>query len=265
MDLGISGKVAFIAGGSKGIARSVSSLLAADGCKVAIVARDRTAIDRAVKEVTAEGGTAMGVSADLSTQEGVNSAVAEVTEEWGSPDICLSQITALGPEHWGAFSDVPVPSYANTFDLAVLTHIRLAHAVVPEMRRKGWGRFVHLGTLSAAEAATYFPSMIHNTVQPAMMGFLKSMSDELAREGITFNSVAPGWVNTEMLHGFFGNLGIEPDGIEPWVLENQNVPIGRLARPVEVASMIAYLCSDLAGYCTGNHIPVDGSMHRSNC
>ena len=263
MDLGIAGQVAFVAGGSKGIARPVSSLLAADGAKVAVVARDQAAIDKTVSEIEADGGTVIGISADLSSQAGIDAAVAEVTDRWGSPDICLAQISASDLESFGAFFDVPVEAYGKAFEHIVVSYVRLMHAVLPQMRRKGWGRYVHLGSVGASEPAMEFPNVIHNTVQSSVVTFLKSMSDEFAKDGVTFNSVGPGWTRTDTLEGIFRRQGIEPEAMEPFLLQTQRIPIGRLGRPEETASMITYLCSDLASYCTGNHYLVDGSMHRA--
>jgi len=260
MDLGISGRIAFVAGGSKGMGFAAARFLAAEGCKVALVARERDAIDHAVGAINALGGTAFGVSADLATEAGVKHAAAAVRDALGRPDICISQTRS---RKLGRFFDHKPEVFQEAFASLAMHVVWLARELLPDMRANRWGRFVHVGTTAAKEAVSDIPHIVMNTVAPSIMGFLKSLSDEFAGEGITFNSVGPGWCNTKAMEQLMIELGRQRDGLDQWLSETTFIPAGRSGTPDELGSMIAYLCSDLAGYCTGEWITVDGGRHRA--
>ncbi|CAJ62123.1 MULTISPECIES: SDR family oxidoreductase [Frankia] len=263
MDLGIAGKVVFLTGGSKGMGREAARLLAAEGCKVAIVARTKTAIDEAVEQITADGGTAIGVSADLTDRADVDRAVAEVTATFGPPLIVIGQTVFNIP---GDFEDITEPEhYVESFRSYTMSQVYLLHAVLPGMREAGWGRFVHIGSATAKEPVGAIHHAIANATRPSTIGLLKTVSDEYARYGITVNTVAPGWIETANAIAYMdANVGVhDADARREWMRTNAGVPAARLGRPDEIASMIVYLCSEQAGYVTGNWIEVDGGHHRS--
>jgi len=262
MDLKIRGKIAFVTG-SKGMARSAAGFLAGDGARVAIIAREQAGIDLAVAEIVAAGGSAIGISADLSTRDGIESAVAETMDRLGPPDIVIAQGSN---NKVGKLFELDADDFRDRFEVSTVAMAHLARAVIPGMREKKWGRFIHIGTSAAREAVSEFPHMLSNTVAPSVMGLLKSLSDEFASEGITFNSVGPGWVATEMLENFY-RLRIAPHhpgvSLDEWLDREFFIPAGRAGLPEEIGSFVAYLCSDLAGYCTGEWIAIDGGKHRS--
>ena len=134
MDFGIRDKVAFVSGGSQGMARAVARMLAEEGGKVAIVARNQGPLDAAVAYIRERGGTAMGVSADLSTRQGIAAAVAAVTAEFGAPDIAISNIQG---NIAGDFDDVTDDDFRRFFDLHTMSVVHLAREVIPGMKRKG--------------------------------------------------------------------------------------------------------------------------------
>jgi 3-oxoacyl-[acyl-carrier protein] reductase len=137
MDLGIAGKVAFVSGGSKGIGRSTAEILAREGCRVVIAARGQAAIDATVAAITAAGGTATGVCADLTERADVERAVTAGTEAFGPPDIAVANVHGPGP---GNFFDLSDTDFAEAFRRMTLSMVYLARAVVPHMREQGWGR-----------------------------------------------------------------------------------------------------------------------------
>mgnify|MGYP003575424780 FL=1 len=262
MDFGIRDKVALVVGGSRGIGRSISSLLAAEGCRIAVVARDRPASDRAVEEIRADGGIAQGFSSDLLVPEGPAPAVAAVSESLGNPDIVVAQMSC---PVFGRFMDTRPEDYLRLFDALTGTTIRLAMAALPAMRAKKWGRFVHLGSVVAKEPELALPHMPHNTVQSSTMSLLKGLSDEFAQDGITFNSVGPGFCKTESMLGIMNDkLGLAPEDVDHHLSAQMNIPAGRVARPEEIASVVAFLCSSQASYLTGDWIAVDGGRHRAS-
>jgi 3-oxoacyl-[acyl-carrier protein] reductase len=263
VDLGIAGKSALIVGGSKGIGFEVAKMLATEGCRVTLLARTQKDIDAAVDAICAAGGTATGVSADVSRQEEVENAVRAVRAESGAPLIVVGQAKYQRPGDFSDITDVNV--YRESFELHTMSQIFLLRAVLPGMREAGWGRFVHIGSATAKEPAGNIHHAVANTSRPSTIGLLKTVSDENARYGITVNTVAPGWIETENAIEYIDrNLGAgTEEGRRQFMLNQARVPSGRMGTPSEIASLIAYLCSEPAGYITGSWIEVDGGLHRS--
>ena len=263
MDLGISGKVAFVTGGSRGMGRIAAKMLAAEGCKVAIVARTEGDIEEAVAEIASSGGAVIGVAADIIKPDDVTRAVSEVTAAFGPPSIVIGQTKFNIP---GDFSDITEPEhYVESFRSYTMSQIYLLHAVLPAMKQAGWGRFVHIGSAAAKEPEGAIHHVIANATRPSTTGLLKTVADEYARYGITINTIAPGWIATENAFQYLEqNVGITTDEARrDFMIGTARVPAARMGDPAEIASAIVYLCSDLAGYITGNWIEVDGGHHRS--
>lgn len=259
MDLGIRDKVAFLSGGSQGMVKATAFMLAEEGCKVAIVARKQGPIDETVEAIRSRGGIAMGVSADLSTRDEVRRAVAEVTAELGAPDIAISNIQANVA---GDFDDVSDEDFIRLINLYSMSVVYLAREVIPAMKEKRWGRFIAIGSGAAKEPEGMINHIIANTGRPAAVGFMKTLSDEVARYGIAANTVAPGWIATDNMAGYLkSKKNLSAEQIDDWLKDF--VPAARAGKPEEIASLIAYLCSDLAGYINGEWIVVDGGKHRS--
>jgi 3-oxoacyl-[acyl-carrier protein] reductase len=146
-----------------------------------------------------------------------------------------------------------------------MSQIYLLHAVLPGMKEAGWGRFVHIGSATAKEPEGAIHHVIANATRPSTTGLLKTVADEYAQYGITVNTIAPGWIATQNAYDYLKNqVGLSSDDeIAAWMREQAGVPAGRMGRPDEIASTIVYLCSEQAGYLTGNWIEVDGGHHRS--
>ena len=266
MDLGISGKVVFCTGGIRGMGRDVAHLLAAEGCKVAVVARTKADVDEAVTSIVATGGVAMGVSADITNADDVDRAVDEVTEAFGAPLIVIGQTKFNIP---GDFADITEPEhYVDSFRNYTMSQIYLLHAVLPAMRQAGWGRFVHIGSATAKEPEGSIHHVIANATRPSTTGLLKTVADEYARFGITVNTVAPGWIGTQNAYDYLEHqVGLTTDEqVSDWMRVNAGVPAARMGRPDEIASMIVYLCSDAAGYsrATGSRSTAASTAPRSD-
>lgn len=263
MDLGITGKAAFVTGGSRGMGRIAAGLLAAEGCKIAVVARTKTDVDSAVEDLVASGAEAMGVCADICRPAEVDRAVREVTEAYGPPLIVIGQTIFQAP---GDFRDITDPeTYVESFRTYTMSQIYLLHAVLPGMQAAGWGRFVHVGSATAKEPTGEIHHVVANATRPSTVGLLKTVADEYARFGITVNTVAPGWIETENAMRYMrDNVGATTEEERrQFMLDKAGVPAGRMGIPNEIASAIVYLCSEQAGYITGAWIEVDGGHHRS--
>lgn len=263
MDLGIAGKSVLLTGGSRGMGRAAAEMLAAEKANVAIVARGKEAVDETVEAIRASGGMAVGVVADITKREDVSRAVAEVTQAFGPPLIVIGQTKFIVP---GDFADIDDSElYVDSFRTYTISQLWLLKEVLPGMQAAGWGRFVHIGSATAKEPVGLIHHAIANATRPSTIGLLKTVADEYARFGITINTVAPGWILTDNVVEYTSkNLGLQTDEERhAWAAESFKVPAARMGRPEEIASMIVYLCSDLAGYITGNWIEVDGGVHRS--
>lgn len=263
MDYGIRGRTALVVGGSKGIGFEVARMLAAEGCQVAVVARTQRHIDRAVMAITEGGGDAIGVSADMSTEAGIQSAVDAVCEQLSPPSIVVSQADF---HVRGFFAEVTrAEDYVDSYRTYTLSQVHLLHAVLPAMQADGWGRYVHIGSATAKEPQSKPPHTVANATRPSTVGLLKSVADEYARYGITINTVAPGWIATKTTNWYLStHEGLADEKARStWLIEKAGVPAARLGDPAEIASTITYLCSAQAGYLTGHYIAVDGGLHRS--
>jgi 3-oxoacyl-[acyl-carrier protein] reductase len=263
VDYGIAGKTALVVGGSKGIGLEAAKMLAAEGAAVAVVARTQKHIDLAVAQIVAAGGKAIGVSADMTTEDGIQAAVAAVRDQLGPPLIVITQADF---HVRGFFAEVTRPEdYVDSYRVYTLSQVHMLHAVLPLMQEAGWGRYVHIGSATAKEPQNKPPHTVANATRPSTVGLLKSVADEYARFGITLNTVAPGWIATKTTNWYLSNHeGLtDEDARRTWMIESAGVPAARLGDPTEIASTIAYLCSNQAGYLTGHYIAVDGGHHRS--
>jgi len=263
MHFGIEGRSALIVGGSKGIGLEVAKMLSSEGARVAVLARTKVDVDDAVEAIRAEGGTALGVAADVSRPDQLDDAVREVTAGHGPPLIVVGQAKYQRPGDFADITDINV--YRESFEAHTMSQIRLLQAVLPAMQTAGWGRFVHIGSATAKEPAGNIHHAVANTSRPSTIGLLKTVSDEYAQYGITVNTVAPGWIETQNAIDYLQNhLGTSSETQRrEFMLTQARVPAARMGKPHEIASLITYLCSESAGYITGSWIEVDGGLHRS--
>ncbi|QIE89773.1 SDR family oxidoreductase [Pseudomonas nitroreducens] len=262
MKLGIEGRVALVSGGSKGIGRACSEMLAAEGCRVMVVARGAAAIEEAVEGIRAQGGIAQGVSADLTSEDGVRRAVAATCSAFAAPDIVISNVHGGEP---GDFLEEGAERFLESFQGLVMSVVHLARATLPHMREQRWGRLLTVGTAAAKEPAPGLRLMAANTARAGVVTLNKSLADEFAAFGITVNTLATGWIATEHMREQVGMMAAARAMPLDDLLQrlSRSVPVQRMGRPEEIASLAVYLCSELGGYLTGCLIPVDGGAHRA--
>jgi 3-oxoacyl-[acyl-carrier protein] reductase len=265
MDLGIRGKVALVTGGSRGIGRAISRELARNGCAVCVVARKQGAIDEAVELIRSEGGTAIGLSADLSRLESYDEVVARTREAFGDPDIAVFNMETPAP---GPFEDLTEADFSYAYHIVVLCYMRMVKAVLPAMRRQRWGRIVTVGSGAAKQpirGSMNFAYALANTTRLAAVGLTKTIAAEVAPDGVTLNTIATGTIDTELSREWFAARAAE-QGVDTQEFMGRicrMIPVGRSGRPEEMAGLCAYLCSDIAAYTTGETILCDGGMFNS--
>ena len=262
MDLGIAGRVALVSGGSRGLGQAIADRLADEGVQVVIAARTPAPVDAAVDAIRGRGGRAFGVVADMSTAEGVSCAVRAARAEFAAPDIAIANVHSP-PD--GNFFEVDEADFHAAFQDLTLSIALLARAVLPEMKARGWGRFVNLGSGSAKEPPRELRHVLGNTARSSGVTLCKSLANEFGPYGVTVNSVGTGLFRTGFMESFFQRLadeeGIEREAaIEAWC---RTLPVRRPGRPEEMAAFCAFLCSEWAGYLTGQMITVDGGFGRS--
>ena len=252
MDLGIEGRVALVMGASRGIGRGVARSLAREGARVAVVSRSAERVGEAAEEIRAAGGEAEAFTADAGEPERLGQLVGEVAARLGPVEILV--LNAGGPPPGGAL-DHPVEEWERAYRALVLAPRALVEAALPAMRERGWGRIVNVGSTTTREP---IPTLgLSNSHRMAAVGFLKTLSREVAADGITVNTVATGQIETQRL--------VELMGSEEAVAERarEQVPAGRLGTPGEYGDLVAFLCSERAAYLTGAQIPLDGGLLRS--
>lgn len=255
MDLGIAGKVALVTGGSQGIGLGCAHRFAAEGCKVVIAARTQANIDLAVAEV---GHGCTGISADCTTKDGIARAVQACVDAFGAaPDIAIFNVDS-GPK--GAFLDVDDETFAAANNNNVMAFRWLVQAVFPHMQARGWGRILTIGTNSVKQPHRRLPRAAQNTYRVGALALSKTLSAELGPFGITVNTLGTGAIATPQFRQVFTKIA-ESEGRTYEELVAGRVaewPVRRMGTPEDMASAAAFLCSDLAGYITGQVLVIDG-------
>lgn len=255
MDLGIHGKVALVSGGSKGIGRAIAEELAREGARVLVAARGQDAIDATLSAIRAAGGEAAGCAADLATPDGVERAVAAARAAFGAPDIAISNV--YGPTH-GTWDETQNDDFRAAYDQIVMSVVWLTRAVVPDMKKKRWGRLVNVGSICAKEPHRELPLLTANVTRVGVVALQKSLSAELGKYGITVNTLATGGFLTDRYRAYFEKRASEQGVAAGGLLARPDIPVGRLGDPAEMAAVAAFLCSARASYLTGQMIVVDG-------
>jgi 3-oxoacyl-[acyl-carrier protein] reductase len=256
MDLGLKDKVALVTGGSSGIGLAIAAKLAAEGCKVAITGRRRAKLDAAAAEIHG----ARSFTADVRNPALVSRLVDDVIAAFDRIDIVVSNAGTHLP---GRLEDVETGALTRHFETKVLGPWELAKRVAPHMRSRGGGRFiVVIGQAGKVPQSSGIASAITNAAQHA---FVKSLSDDLARDNILVNAVCPSRIKSPLTEGLtlhnelFLGRSLEQQEAR-WGAE---VPLGRWGTPEDIASAVAFLASDRAAFIVGANIDVDGGHQRS--
>ncbi|MGQ0663160.1 MAG: SDR family oxidoreductase [Pseudomonadota bacterium] len=256
MDLGLNGKTALVCGASQGMGKACALALAKEGARLAMCARRPAELAAAVAEVEAKtGSAAIAIPADLMRAADVGRVIERATAAFGGIDILIAN--AGGPPR-GSFDDFTDEHWQTAFDLQLMSVVRLVRGVLPSMRARRWGRIVAIQSSSVKQP---IPGLdLSNGIRPGVVGVLKSLAPQVAKDNILITTVLPGRIMTERFLA-----GAEKEGLsrEQFIArESAQIPIGRVGTPEEFANMVVFLASEKASYVTGATIQVDGGLIR---
>jgi 3-oxoacyl-[acyl-carrier protein] reductase len=250
VDLQIAGKVALVTGGGSGIGEAVALALAAEGVRLAVAARRQARVDDVARRAQAAGAaSAAGFSFDQADRGSVAGLLRDVTAHFGSIEILI--VNGGGPKP-GTFTQVGEDDWDAAYALTMKSALRLVEGVLPAMRERRWGRIVALESTSVKQPIANL--VLSNAFRTGVVAALKTLSAEVAAEGITINCIATGRVLTERLTALYGA------GTDGARLAAAGVPMGRPASPEEFAPLVAFLCGEPARYVTGQTIAIDGGL-----
>ena len=247
VDLGLDGRRALVTAASKGLGRACAEALVAEGAKVFVSSRDTAGIESAAKAMGAAGWQAADMSKPADPEALVKAAVSKL----GGLDILV--VNAGGPPP-GTFQTTPLETWDAAYQLTLMSAVRLVNASLPQLKQSGQGRIVFITSISVRQP---IPTIaLSNSFRAAVTAMAKTLSGEVAREGITVNCLAPSNILTDRIRQIAAASGADPE--EQIKQMAASAPTGRLGEPAEFGAACAFLCSRHAGYITGQTLGVDG-------
>lgn len=258
MDLGLKGKVALVAGASKGLGYAAAKALAAEGAIVSIGSRDKAAIEKAAADIARDtGGTVIPFEADVRDANAINAWTSAVEKAHGGIDLLYAN--SGGPPA-GSALDFTDQDWQEAFELLLLSTIRMCRAVVPSMRRRGGGSIVVATSSSVKEPLSNLA--LSNVMRGGVSSLSKTLSLELAKDRIRVNQLMPGRIDTDRLR-YLDEMNAKKAGTTPEEQKTKTltaIPIGRYGNVDEFGRAAAFLLSDAASYITGATLQVDGGL-----
>jgi 3-oxoacyl-[acyl-carrier protein] reductase len=260
MDTGLKNRVAIVAASSQGIGKATAESFAAEGCRVAMCARNAGALKSAADQIVLQyGADVFAQPVDVTDGSAVQDFVKAVIGKFGSVDICVTN--AGGPPAKG-FLAASIEDWRKAIDLNLLSTVYFAREVIPHMRRQQWGRIITITSITTKQPV---PDLVlSNAVRAGVVGLVKSLANEFGKDGILVNNVGPGFTATDRLKQLAQSRSMaqgvtEKEVYDAWAVD---AAVKRLGEPREVADTIVWLASDRASYITGQTILVDGGAYK---
>ena len=258
MDLGLKDKVAIVPASSKGLGRAVALGLASEGAKVVICSRNSEEIEAAAKEINKQTSSEiLPIQADVSNQLDLENIVSRTIDRFGTVHILINN--AGGPP-FGYLDDFNMEQWQRAIELNLFSTIKLSKLVTPFMKNQNWGRIINITSIAVKQPLDGL--ILSNTSRAGVIGFAKTISNELAKHNILVNNVCPGRIFTDRIKSL-ASLRAEKDGktFEQTIEAMQtDIPLGKIGTPEEFANMVVFLASEKASYITGNTIQIDGGL-----
>ena len=256
MDLRLDGKVALVAGASRGIGKAIAKSLAGEGCNLVLCARKEAPLNETAEEIRATGVQVNTIALDLVEPSAGTELVEAAMKAFGKVDIYIGNV---GGNRRKPLIETTDQDWDDILQLNLMAHIRCSRAVVPEMQKQERGSIVFISSIFGREAGGAGLS-IYNTTKSALISMAKIMAIELAPEGIRVNTVAPGSIRFPG-GSWDRRVKENPEGMKAFIA--QNLPLGRFGRADEVGDVVTFLASERASLITGACITVDGSQSHS--
>lgn len=261
MDLGLKGKVAMVAGASRGLGFAIAKVLASEGANVSIASRDANSIAAAARSLRELGGGKVeGLAADVRFADGITAWHRQTVERLGEVELL---VTNSGGPPAGPTQNFDDAAWQNAYELLVLSAVRLTRAVLPAMKSRQKGSIVLMTSSSVKEPIANLA--LSNVLRPSVAALAKTLAMELATESIRVNHVIPGRISTDRVREL-DEIASKKQGItleEQQARSQKLIPMGRYGQPEEFARAVVFLLSDAASYITGASLQVDGGQIRS--
>jgi len=259
MDLSLKGKIAVVGGASQGIGYAIAHLLASEGASVAMVARKQEPLQDACNRITEEtGAITFAIPADIRKAADCENITHAALEHFGRIDLLINNDGAPPLGEIQSFDDI---AWHKAVEQNLMSVVRLTRGALPSMQKNGWGRIVNITALSAIQPIARFGLSV--ATWAGVIGYSKTLSLEIANQGITINTICPGRIATGRLGTVFG--AGTPGQIDQDQLAQmtKQIPMGRIGEPEGIAGLGAFLCSPWSGYISGSVQHVDGGRHAS--
>jgi len=260
MDSGLKNRVAIIAASSQGIGRATAEAFAAEGCCIAMCARNTKTLESAAEEIRRQHSAEILTQAfDVTDASAVQQFVASVVQRFGSADICVTN--AGGPPAKG-FLSATIDEWKRALDANFLSTVYFAREVIPHMQKKKWGRIITITSITTKQPVSDL--VLSNAVRAGVVGLVKSLANEFGKDGILVNNVGPGFTATDRLKELAKARSASEGKTQQQVFDGwaADAPVKRLGEPREVADAIVWLASERASYITGQTLLVDGGLYK---
>ncbi len=258
MDLNLKGKTALVTGASRGLGFATAKVLSEEGCQVAINGRDQERILKSAQAISsATGNQVLGIAGDVTLPADVETMVKTTASLFGGLDILITNAGGPPPGGFEKFDDV---DWQKAIDLNFMSHVRLIRAALPILRKSSSASVLTITSYSIKQPISGL--ILSNSIRTAVAGLTKSLSLDLGREGIRFNSILPGWTETERVTQLIQARAAQNNTTvdEEMAKQMAEAPLGRMAKPDEFARAAVFLVSPAASYITGILLPLDGGM-----
>jgi 3-oxoacyl-[acyl-carrier protein] reductase len=255
MDLGLTDRVVLVTGASSGIGFATAQAFLAEGAKLAICSRSEAKLDAALGRLQAPAGAVLAAAADLSQSAAAQTLVSRVLAHYGRIDVLINNVGGPPPGNFAAADDA---AWHGSVELTLMSAVRTTRLALPGMQQRRWGRIVNVSSYSVKQPIDGL--LLSNSIRLAVLGWAKSLANEVAKDNVLVNTVCPGWTRTQRVQDVIElrarDAAVSAEAVEQQI--TRAVPVGRLGEPHEIADVIVFLASARASYVSGAALQVDG-------